>query len=214
MSGKRDLPPVWNKVGRHDVFPDARHDEVARFNFLTNMNMHLSGSVIPGVREAYEQRAEPSFQQEKGRAPESRQEVRELMSGDGYYQWWSALRRSTMEMRQQAGRSMVLRQFDSLNEKAASYNEGAETLRLNDEIKIPGYVSAVDTHCMPGSYYTSITESDISAGANYDCGLFVTTAGLLGSFSDGGGKAIAEWLHNDHPQFKPRRILDLSLIHI
>lgn len=210
MSGKRNLPPVWNKVGRHGVFPEARHDEIARLNFLTNMNMHLSGSVIPGVREAYEQRAEPAFRKEHGRSPNSRHEVRDLMNADSYYQLWSALRRSTMEMRQQAGRSMVLRQLDSLNEKAAGYNEGAATLQLDPDTQIPVYVSAVDTHCMPGSYHTALTGNDVSAGANYDCGLFVTTAGLLGSFSDGGGKAIAEWLAAEQPGFKPRRILDIG----
>src|SRR5690606_13974269 len=77
-------------------------------------------------------------------------------------------------------------------------------------ITIPDYVSAVDTHCMPGSYYTSLCEGDVTAGANYDCGIFVTTAGMLGAFSDGGGKAIAEWLQANHPDFKPRRILDIG----
>ncbi|WP_317928541.1 class I SAM-dependent methyltransferase [Halioxenophilus sp. WMMB6] len=210
MSGNRSLPPVWNKVGRHDVFPEARHDEIARFNFLTNMNMHLSSVVIPGVREAYEQRAEPEFRKQKGRSPESRQEVRELMSRDSYYQWWSALRRSTMEMRQQAGRSMVLRQIDSINEKAAKLNDSAETLKLDSSVKVPTYASAVDIHCMPGCYHTALSDGDVSAGANYDCGLFVTTAGLLGTYTDGGGKAIAEWLQKDQPNFKPRRILDIG----
>src|SRR5690606_9989637 len=106
----------------------------ARFNFLANLNMHLSSQVIPGVREAYETRVEPAFQAEHGRAPKNRQEVRVAMSRDPYYQWWSALRRSTMEMRQQAGRSMVLRQIDAINEKARRLNEGAETLKLDPSI--------------------------------------------------------------------------------
>jgi len=210
MSTERGLPPVWNKVGKHEVFPEANHDEIARFNFLTNMNMHLSGAVIPGVKEAFELRAEPAFKREKGRAPETRHEVRDLMSKDAFYQWWSALRRSTMEMRQQNGRSMVYRQLNELNQKAEHLNAGANTLQLDSNTQIPSYVSAVDTHCMPGSYHRSVTDGDISAGANYDCGLFVTTAGLLGSYSDGGGKAIAEWLRSDHPNLKPRRILDIG----
>lgn len=210
MTAQRTTAPTWDKVGRHSVFPEPRHDEIARFNFLTNLNIHLATEVIPGVKEAWEARVEPAFRKEKGRTAETRQEVRKAMSQDSYYQWWSALRRSTMEMRQQAGRSMVLRQADALNEKARELNEGAETLELDPSITIPDYVSAVDTHCMPGSYYTSLCEGDVTAGANYDCGIFVTTAGMLGAFSDGGGKAIAEWLQANHPDFKPRRILDIG----
>lgn len=210
MSTDRMIPPSWDRVGRHAVFPEARHDEVARFNFLTNLNVHLSSQVIPGVREAYELRAEPEFRKQRERSPETRHEVRKLMSQDSYYQAWSALRRSTMEMRQQAGRSLVLRQIEHLNAEALKLNQNAATLELDASQTLPDYVSAVDTHCMPGSYHTSLTQDDISAGANYDCGLFVTTAGLLGSYADGGGKAIAEWLQKEHPQFKPKRILDIG----
>jgi len=196
-------------MGKHGVFPKADHDEVARFNFLTHMNVHLSSHVIPGVRETYENRVEPNFKAEQGRSFDSRHEVRRAMSRDSFYQWWSALRRSTMEMRQQAGRSVVLRQIDALNNKASEINEQADTLTLNSAIKIPSYVSAVDTHCMPGSYHTAITDKDVSAGANYDCGLFITTAGSLGAYSDAGGQAVAEWVKRE-PKCKPKRILDIG----
>ena len=210
MSSNRNVPPTWDKVGKHALFPDAKHDEIARFNFLANLNMHLSGEVLPGVKESYEKVALPTFRAEQGREPESRHEVREVMQHQPAYQWWSALRRSTMEMRQQAGRSLVLRQLDNLNKVAASYNEGAETLVLNPDSVLPEYVSVVDTHCMPGSYHTSLVEGDVSAGANYDSGLFVTTVGQLGSMTDGGGRAISDWLKSDHPEFTPKRILDIG----
>lgn len=210
MSNQRKLPPTWDKVGKHAMFPEANHDEIARFNFLANLNMHLSGEVIPGVKEAYEARARPQFSAAHGRDPESRHEVRELMSQDPYYQWWSALRRSTMEMRQQAGRSLVLRQIDKLNKVAAKFNEGVDSLQLQENFPLPNYVSVVDTHCMPGSYHTAEVEGDVSAGANYDSGIFVTTVGQLGSMTDGGGRAIADWLKRDQADFAPKRILDIG----
>jgi len=210
MSSNRKVPPTWDKVGKHALFPKASHDEVARFNFLANLNMHLSGTIMPGIREAYEQRAKPQFIAENTREPQNRHEVRTLMQQDPFYQWWSALRRSTMEMRQQAGRSLVLRQADTLNATAESFNKNSPTLQLNVDVELPSYVSLVDTHCMPGSYHTALTSNDVSAGANYDSGLFVTTVGLLGSMSDGGGRAIADWLQTDHSGFKPRRILDIG----
>ena len=33
---------------------------------------------------------------------------------------------------------------------------------------------------------------------------------MLGRWNDGGGQALAQWLKKEHPQFKPRRILDLG----
>jgi SAM-dependent methyltransferase len=202
--------PSWRDVGRHAVFPQATHDEVARFDHLTRMNMHLSQRVLPGVKLAYEQRVKPDFVAEKGRAPEDRHEVRHAMQADLHYQLWSALRRNTMEQRQQASRGMVFRQLGALRAAADAINEGALTLKLNAQVKSPPYATAVDTHCMPGSYHTEVVERDISPGANYDAGIFVTTAGALGRYSDGGGQALVDWLQKNKPGWQPQRILDIG----
>lgn len=202
--------PSWRQVGRHAVFPKATHDEVARFDFLTRLNLHLSQHVLPGVKLAYEQRVRPAFEAQHARAPQDRHEVRKAMQQDLHYQLWSALRRNTMEMRQQAGRSVVFRQLAELRAAADELNEGASTLELNPAVQSPRYATAVDIHCMPGSYHTETVARDIAPGANYDCGIFVTTAGMLGRFSDGGGQAIVDWLAKHKPGWKPKRILDIG----
>lgn len=202
--------PSWRQVGQHAVFPQATHDEIARFDFLTRLNMHLSQKVLPGVRQAWETRVKPAFVAEHRREPTDRHEVRRAMQRDLHYQLWSSLRRNSMEMRQQAGRSVVFRQLAALRDAADRLNEGAASLKLDAAIEQPRYQRAVDIHCMPGSYHAEVVERDIAAGANYDAGLFVTTAGMLGRYSDGGGQAIAEWLTQHKPGFKPRRILDIG----
>ncbi|MFZ4111143.1 MAG: class I SAM-dependent methyltransferase, partial [Polymorphobacter sp.] len=50
-----------------------------------------------------------------------------------------------------------------------------------------------------------------SAGANYDCGIFVTTGGGMGALSDGGGQALAKWARETRPGWQPRRILDIGV---
>lgn len=207
---KNNLPPVWNKVEKHGVFPQANHDEIARYNFLANLNRYLASNLSPGNKIAYEKRVLPKFKKEQHRDFKTRKEVREAMKTDPHYQMWSALRRSAMEMRQQAGRSLVLRQINELAEKAENLNQGKYSLKLNPDLKIPHYIQVVDHHCMAGSYYTELIERDVTAAANYDSGLFVTTAGLLGRMNDGGGKAIAGWVKNEHPEFQPKRILDIG----
>ncbi len=202
--------PSWRQVGRHAVFPQATHDEVARFDFLTRLNLHLSQKVLPGVRAAWLQRVKPAFVAEHGREPADRHEVRRAMQRDPHWQLWSALRRNTMEQRQQAGRSVVFRQLAELRRRADELNEGAPTLQLDPAMEQPRYMRAVDIHCMPGSYHAEVVDRDIAPGANYDAGIFVTTAGMLGRYSDGGGQAIVEWLAKHKPGWTPRRILDIG----
>ncbi|MCA3733318.1 MAG: class I SAM-dependent methyltransferase [Phenylobacterium sp.] len=203
-------PPDYRVVGRHGVFPDTSHDEIARFNFLAHLNRHLSTRVMPAVKTAWERRAGPAFEAREGRTPKDRHEVRKALLQDPYYQAWSALRRATMEQRQQAGRWIALRQAETLSAKVDALTRSADQLELNPAIPIPRYVSAVDHHCMPGSYHLEVFPGDVSGAANYDSGIFATTGGALGRFSDGGGHAVVKWIRKTLPDFRPRRILDIG----
>ena len=128
---------------------------------------------------------------------------------------WSALRRMTMEQRQQTGRWIAIRQAEALAAKAQALTSAGvagrdHSLALDPALPIPRYISAVDHHCMAGSYHTELFPGDVSAGANYDVGLFITVGGLLGRWSDGGGRAVVDWVRRARPDFKPRRILDVG----
>ncbi len=210
MAIQDDIPPPYTMVGSHGVFPRASHDERARFNFLANLNKHVAGSLGPGNKLAYERRALPRFIAETGREPGDRHEVRRAMNADPYHRFWSALKRNNMEMRQQNGRSIVLRQNDVLIERARIASGNGDGLVLDPAIKVPAYQRAVDIHCMPGSYHGEEVPGDVSAGANYDCGIFVTTGGGMGALSDGGGQAVAKWAGENRPGWQPKRILDIG----
>lgn len=207
---KQDVPPPYTAVAQHAVFPQPKHDEAARYNFLTAFNKYLSASVGVGNKIAYDTRVLPTFRAEHGRDPGDRFEIRDAMNQDPWHRYWSALKRNAMEMRQQNGRAITLRQIDELSAKVRQFNEGRDTLQLDPSLPVPHYMDAVDIHCMPGSYHGEEREGDMSAGANYDSGLFATTAGGLGALSDGGGQALVEWVRKERPDWKPRRILDLG----
>jgi len=204
-----DGPPDYRVVGQHELLPKTDHDQTERYNFLAQLNRHLATNVMPAVAEAYQLSAEPSFEKENGRAPKDRHEVRRLLLDEQAFKTWSALRRNTMEMRQQAGLSLVLKQLPELIDTAVALIEEGRLI-LNPDLEIPEYVSSVDHHCMPGSYYTERTENDVSGAANYDSGLFVTTGGMLGRYSDGGGRAVAAYVKKNFPDFAPKRILDIG----
>ena len=201
-----DAAPPWSLVGEHSMSPRATHDEIARFNFLANFNKYMSNVVVSGNAVAYERRVAPRWRARHGVDPANRREIRAAMSEDPYYQMWSALRRTGMEMRQQAGRSLVLRQIQALRDRARQLNaECAATLRLDESIAIPRYQSELDNHCMPGSYYAEYIEDDVSAAANYDAGMFATTTGLFGRYLDGAGRGAAQWLSRHRPGWRRGR---------
>lgn len=205
-----DGPPDYRVVGRHGVFPETNHDEVARFNFLAHMNRHLAANLMPGVAEAFEARVKPAFEKKQKRSFKDRHEVRKALTEDPVWQWWSALRRATMETRQQAGRWVTLRQADDLNGKVRELTDGDARLVLNPTFRQPRSTEAIDHHCMPGSYHTELVPGDVTGAANYDIGIFATTGGMLGRYNDGGGVAVAEWVKANLPDFAPKRILDIG----
>ncbi len=203
-------PPDYRAVGRHEVFPQTTHDEIERFNFLAQMNRHLATRVLPSVKIVFEKRVAPRVATEGGRF-ENRNDVRKALLRDPYYQAWSALRRMTMEQRQQAGRWVAVRQAEELAAKVErALAEDSTGFHPDPAVKIPRYVSAVDHHCMPGSYHTELFPGDVSAAANYDSGIFATTGGSLGRYSDGGGQAVLRWVRHNLPRFEPNDILDIG----
>ena len=202
-------PPVTEAV-QHGVYPEMVHDERARFNFQACLYKAISTEVSPGNSLAYEKRVLPKFKNEHGRDPEDRHEVRRAMTADSFHNFWGALRRNTMEMRQVNGQLVTLRQLGKLAERAEKLNAGSDRLILDDSIEIPFYVAEVDHHCMPGSYYREIVPGDVAPAANYDAGFFVTTGGSIGGLCDGGGKSVVNWLQSNYPDFKPKRILDVG----
>ena len=203
-------PPPITEAVQHGVYPEMVHDERARFNFHACLYKAISDEVSPGNPLIYDQKVLPKFNKEHGRTPESRHEVRRAMTSEPFHNFWGALRRNTMEMRQVNGQLVTLRQLERMAYRAERLNAGSDRLILNDAVEIPYYVAEVDHHCMPGSYYREIVPGDVAPAANYDAGFFVTTGGTVGGLCDGGGKSVANWLQTTYPDFAPKRILDIG----
>ena len=123
---KVDCAPAWTEAGTHAMSPLATHDEIARFNFLANLNKYMANVVVGGNKVAYDSRAKQAFRNTHGHEPQGRREIRAAMSVDPYYQMRSALRRTAMEMRQQAGRSLGLPQARPLRAPPRPMNPGTK----------------------------------------------------------------------------------------
>ena len=145
------------------------------------------------------------------RAPKTRFEVRDEMVHDPHYQMFSTLLRTSQEMMWSSCQKPVQRDLESLNKTINKRRKKAlGSLRLDPALQTPKYHLAVDIHCQPGGYHTEFAPEDASAGMVYDRAVHVYAMGQMGPYNNDMGASIVLWLQRNHPDFKPKRIMDLG----
>lgn len=198
---------------RHAALPPATHDEFARQEFVRSYKEYLVKHVHGGNRARYESAVKPAFEQHHQRAPRDRFEVRDAMTADGYYQMFSTLLRTSQEMMWSSCQKPVERELETLNARLrarAPQSGVGGTLTLDPTVRVPRYHTAVDIHCQPGGYHSEFARDDASPGMVYDRAVHIYAMGQMGPYNDDMGASIVLWLQQHHPQFAPRRILDMG----
>ncbi len=198
-------------LARHRVMAETNQDESARLNYHMALHKHLREEVQSGNKTVYETRVEPAFVKANGRKPKDRHEVRKAMRRDPYYQWWACMRRHIQEHGSQMKAPMIERQIDDLIEKARVPNPEYGSLRLDESLEAPRYQTALDMHWFAGSFGADYGEEDVFQAAIYDLGgLYLSLGGKMGPLNDGPGRSVIHWLAENHPEFKPKRVLDIG----
>jgi SAM-dependent methyltransferase len=195
---------------RHTMLPQMTIDEAARQDFVKSFKLHLAARISPGNAVAYERRAKPAFEAREKRAPQTHHDVRQAMKNDPYYSLWGSLQRTSQEMMWSSCIGPVERQLPSLIARARVPGNAGGTLTLDASLAVPRYLSAVDIHCMPGSYHSEYTEDDVAQGAIYDRAVYLYVMGRMSPLNNDIGASQAAWISKTHPDFKPRRILDMG----
>lgn len=204
--------PAFN---RHAMQPVPNLDEQARQDFVSSLRAHLSGRLMPGAYKVYEHRVEPGFRAANGRPPQDHDEVRKAMTQDPFYQFWSAMQRRSQELLWESVIDPTERQLPSLIDTSKSLASHAEksgrgSLRLDPTLQLPRYHAAVDIHLQPGGYHTEFTDDDVAAGVVYDKGINLYMGGALGAENNLMGDILLAYLREKHPNFRPKKILDLG----
>ncbi len=201
---------------QHEMLAQPNHDELARQEFVTSLRGHLSGRVMPGAYRVYQSRVEPAFRAKHGRSPENPEEVRQVMTRDSYYQFWSAMQRRSQEQLWESVIDPTERQLPQLVQRADKLAKRKLTrgrrgsLKLDPTLEIPRYHRAVDIHLQPGGYHTDFRPDDVAAGVVYDKGINLYMGGALGPENNLMGDTLVAYLREKHPQFQPKRILDMG----
>lgn len=200
---------------KHDMVPDVSHDEHARQAFVQSFRSHLSGKVMPGTYAVYQGRVAPAFEAKHGRPPKDEHEVRDVMTRDSYYQFWSAMQRRSQELMWESVIDPTERQLPRLIERAKKLSakkvSGKRgTLRLNPNLEIPRYHTAVDIHLQPGGYHSDFMADDVAAGAVYDKGINLYMAGALGPENNAMGDVMVAFFREKYANRTPKKILDMG----
>lgn len=200
---------------QHPMVPQTTHDEQARQDFVSALRGHLSGRLMPGAYQIYAARVEPAFRAKHGRAPKDEHEVRQVMTQDPYYQFWSAMQRRSQELLWESVIDPTERQLPALIDRARKLGQlGAAKrrgrLRLDPQLTVPKYHTAADIHLQPGGYHTDFTADDVAAGAVYDKGINLYMGGALGEENNLMGDTLLAYVREKHSDLKPRTILDVG----
>lgn len=195
---------------QHDMLPRATPEELSRQEFVKSLKVFLATRVATGNRLSYEQRVLPAFREVEGRDPEDRHEIKKAMEKEGFYRFWSTCQRSSQEMMWRSCQRSVERQWPALAARARGLAQGPSTLRLDPDMNIPAYHTAVDIHCMPGGYHSEFVPDDVANGALYDRAVYLYAMGRMGPLNDDMGASAVAWLKATKPAFRPLRILDLG----
>jgi len=194
----------------HAVLPSTTADELARQEFVKSLKFHLAARIGPANRLAFDTRARPAWEKDRGGAPTDYREVAAAMSADHFYRYWSSMQRNSQEMMWQSVQRPVERQWDALRSAAHEQGTALGSLRLDPTVELPRYHSAVDIHCMPGGYHSEVGEDDVAQGAVYDRAVYLYAMGRMGGLNDDMGHTCVQYLKRAHPELAPRRILDMG----
>lgn len=206
----------------HDKLPDIdsflkpSHDEYSRQRAVAVLHSHALLNLRFDVSKTYERNVRPKFEAAHGRSPKDGQEIAKAIRDDHFFKFYSSIRYNAQEMgplSRQAAVERALPKMIEVARQAARQNPAGGSLQLDPQLPIPRYVSQLDVHLAPGCYHSEFTEDDVAQGVLLGRGLSSTSGkGRINRTRNfaGVGESIAYWLTQTHPDFKPRRVLDMA----
>lgn len=188
----------------HAAAPRVSADERARLNYAVSLKKLLRARAIRA-------RFKDACGMPASAGPEKWREAHDALRGHAPFNWWSAALRAQQEYYVNETASICDAQAQDLAQRAAALSAQAKgSLKLDPQVSVPPYQSAVDIHCVPGSYYLERFEGDVWPGARSDLGSVAFAMGNHGALNDDKGLVGAAFLKERFDDLAPRRILDIG----
>lgn len=190
----------------HDLKVEHPRDAQARQDFVTSLRQFVLNDMAAAMKAEYEAKVEPAFTRTHGRPPATQDEIHAAMKREQIFRFYSSTRYNAQEMCWRSVIPGVQENLDEIKEAARRVTATpAGSLELDATVEVPENVADIDVHLMPGGY---VSDDELAAGAVYDNGLTVFTAGFIGPNIDDIGQSFARAVRARYPDLTPSRILD------
>lgn len=192
----------------HDMLADASHDEVAAENFVVDLKAFLQQQVEPVIAARLTEEVVPALEREGAKVDHV--SARRRLETMPDYQAWVVLARTAQDLMWDYVGACVDRQIDTLVEKARVTSPRG-SLRLDPTLEVPRYLSAIDTHRMPGSYFAEYRPDDVRQGAVFERAAVTYHRGRNGSqMNDLRGHTVMAHLFEVYPDVAPDAVLEIG----
>jgi ubiquinone/menaquinone biosynthesis C-methylase UbiE len=188
------------------MLPPANHDEQSRESFVLSLKTHVSKNITPGNKVEMENVVVPKFRRENNRDPWSLKELRRAMNRNPYHQMWGSLMRTGQELMWISVVECVDRQIDAMTVAFNKKKKKLGGVKTSPNMKLPGYITAVDIHTMPGNYQTEAYPGDMRQGAIYDRGVHLYHHGSRAT--DDNGRLLVAFMNGEYPDHTINRVLE------
>jgi SAM-dependent methyltransferase len=197
----------------HEMQSAPDHDERARQLYVLTLKHHIGRKVRPLNRAVYEAKAKPAYVKQHGHPPQDKGEIGEAMWKQPEYLMFSALNRTAQELMWDAVADPIYRQKDRLERAYARLHNASQrkgSLTLDPAFTPPRGLREVNIHLQPVNYTADYGENDVLAGAFYEGGGNLYSAGGGIGTIESKAEVIQRFLKERFPDFTPTRILDFA----
>ena len=173
--------------GSNDLDMNLRmnHDDVARQHFLIAFKKRVNLTMGGQIRKKFEAEISPALAKEAGHAlndldKNDRKLAKAALEKTHEYQTWATMTYISQGMMWEIVDDVL---DHDLNRLQSAYNEYKArpnklgSLKLNPDLKLPRNISETEIHRQPGGFCFEAHADDITAGARYNGGGMMYTAG-------------------------------------
>lgn len=218
--GASNPAPAGASSGRPSMAINLDHDDRARAAFIIALKKKTNFGLAKVLEQRFDATIAPILARELGRPlddtnRDDRKLAKAALEQEPMYQAWARLTYLAQDMMWDCVDTALVHELPRLQASANFYFDRAEkrgSLALDPALSLPANIAKTEIHRQPGGFCFETHDRDITAGARYNGGGMMYSAGKGRTAMAGrsGGDFVAETLRAKWPDFAPRRILEIG----
>lgn len=196
------------------------HDDHARSAFLIGLKKRVNLTMGGEIRKRFEHDIAPALEAAAGHKlseadKADRKLAKHALEATHIYKAWAAMTYISQGMMWEIVDGVLdhdLPRLQSAYDQYKSRPTKLGSLKLNPDLKLPRNISETEIHRQPGGFCFESHADDLTAGARYNGGGLMYSAGRgrRAVAGQSGGDFVLSVLKERYPDFKPKRILELG----